>query len=78
MFIPIEIWTSIQKMIEKQVFLMNPKHQNRLSQYEERVYSAQWRKERRLLCESMFISMEIQTSILKIVEREVVLTKPKH
>ena len=78
MFIPIERWTSIQKMVEKQVSLTNPKHQNRLSQYEEWVYSAQSRKERRLLCESMFISMEIWTSILKIVEGETVLTKPKH
>ena len=78
MFIPIERWTSIQKMVEKQVFLMNPKHQNRLSQYEEWVYSAQSRKKRWLLCESMFISMEIRTSILKILEREIVLTKPKH
>ena len=78
MFIPIERWTSIQKMVEKQVFLMNPKHQNHLSQYEEWVYSAQSRKERGLLCESMFISMEIRTAILEIVEREIVLTKPKH
>ena len=78
MFILFERWTSIQKMVEKQVFLMNPKHQNRFSQYEKWVYSAQPRKERRLLCESMFISIEIRTSILEIVEREIVLTKPKH
>ena len=32
MFIPIERRTSIKKMVEKQVFLMNPKHQNCLSQ----------------------------------------------
>ena len=55
-----------------------PKHQNHLSQLEECVYSAQSWKERRLLCESMVISMERQTSILKIVEREIVLMKPKH
>ena len=47
-----------------------------LSQWGECVYSAQSRK--RLLCESMFISMEGRTSILKIVEREIVLMKPKH
>ena len=65
-------------MVKRYVFLMKPKHQNRLSKYEEWVYSAQPRKERRLFCESMFISMKIRTSILKIVEREIVLTKPKH
>ena len=75
---PIEKRTSILKMVEKEVLLLNPRQQNRLSQYEEWVYSAQSRKERRLLCESMFISMEIRTSILKIVEIEIVLMKPKH
>ena len=40
-----------------------------------------WRpitKKRWLLCESMFIPIEIRTSILKLVIREAFLTKPKH
>ena len=36
-----------------------------------------WR-ERRLLCESMFIPIERHTSILKLVIREVFIMKPKH
>ena len=65
-------------MVEEQVFLMKPKHKNHLSQWEECVYGAQWRKERRLLCQSLFIPIEISTSNLKMVKREVFLTKPKH
>ena len=57
---------------------MNPKQQNRLSQQGECVYIAQSWKEKRLLCESMFIPIEKRTWILKIVKREVFLTKPKH
>ena len=34
-FIPIERWTSILKMAIKEVFLMKPKHQYHLSQWEE-------------------------------------------
>ena len=44
----------------------------------ECVYDAQSWKERRLLCESMFIPIEIRTSILKLVIREVFIMKPKH
>ena len=64
-------------MAERDVFLMKPKHQNHLSQQGECVYSAQSRKERILLCESMFIPIERRTLILKIVEGEVFLMKPK-
>ena len=39
------------------------------------IYSAQSLKERRLLCESVFIPIERWTLILKLVEREVILTK---
>ena len=35
-------------------------------------------KKRRLLCESMFILIEKRTSILKMVEKQVFLMKPKH
>ena len=58
MFIPIEGQTSILKMVEREVFLLNPKQQNRLSQQGVCVYIAQSWKERRLLCESMFIPIE--------------------
>ena len=40
MFILNERRTSILKMVESYAFLMKPKHQNRLSQQEECVYSA--------------------------------------
>ena len=58
MFIPIERRTSILKMVEGEVFLMEPKNQNRLSQQGECLYSALSRKERILLRESMFIPTE--------------------
>ena len=61
MFIPIERRTLILKMVEREDFLMKPKHQNRLSQHGECVYSAQSRKERILLCEPMFIPIERRT-----------------
>ena len=38
----------------------------------------QSRKKRWLLCESMFIPIEIRTSILKLVIREAFLMKPNH
>ena len=78
MFIPIERWTSILTMVEKHVFPMKRKHQNHLSQREEWIYGAQSLKERRLLCESKFIQIERWTLVLKIVEREVFVMKPKH
>ena len=58
MLIPIEKRTSILKMVESDVFLLKPKHQNHLSQQVECDYGAQSWKERRLLCESMFILIE--------------------
>ena len=77
MFIPIEIWTSILKKGKRKVFLARPKHQYHLSHGGECVYDAQSWKERRLLCESMFIPIERWTSILKIAEKEVLLLNPK-
>ena len=65
-------------MVGKQVFLIQPKHQNHLSQRGKCDYNAQSLKERRLLCESMFTPIEKQTSNLKMVEREVFLLKTKH
>ena len=78
MFIPTEWRTLILKKVESEVFLMKPKDQNHLSQQGECIYSAQSRKERILLCESMFISTERRTSILKVVEKEIFIMKPKH
>ena len=63
---------------KKQVFLVKPKHQNCLSQRGEYDYGAQSRKERRLLCESMFKPIERRTLILKMVERKAFPMKPKH
>ena len=78
MFIPIERQTWIQKIAEKQVFAMQPRHQNHLSQRGECDYGAQLSKERRLLCESMFTLIQKWNSNLKTVEREVFLVKPMH
>ena len=75
---PIERQPSILKMVQWEVFLMNPKHQHHLSQWEECVYGAQSWNERRLLSNSVFIPTERQTSVLKMVERQVFLMKPNH
>ena len=48
------------------------------SEWGERVYDGQSWTERRLLCESTFIAIEIWTSTLKLVIREAFLMKPKH
>ena len=58
-------------------FSYESKHRNHLSQWGEYVYGAQSWKERRLLCKSMFITIERRTSILKMVEREVFPSNPK-
>ena len=75
---PTERWTLILKLGETEVFLMRRKHKYHLSQLGECVYSAKSWKEKRLLCESIFIPNEKWTLILKMVEREVFLTKPRH
>ena len=49
-----------------------------LSQWGKWICGAQLLKERRLLCESIFIPIERWTLILKLVEREVFPTKLKH
>ena len=78
MFIPIENWTLILKMVEKEVFLMKPRNQYQLSQRGEWTCGAQSLKERRLLRESKFIQIERWTLALNMVEREVFVGKPKH
>ena len=77
-FITVERWTSILKVIIRDVFLRKPKHQYHLSHQGECVYDAQSWKERRLPCESMFIPIKRRTSKLKMVIRQVFLMKPKH
>ena len=76
--IPIERWSSILKMLEIKVFLMKPKHQYHLPQWGQCVYHAQSRNKKRLLYKSVFVQTELCTLILKMVERDVFLMKPKH
>ena len=52
-------------MVGSNVFVMKPKHQYHLCQWEECVYGAQSWKERRLSCESMIIPIDKWTLILK-------------
>ena len=52
-------------MVEEKAFLVKPKYQCHLSQWEELVYGSKSWKERRLLCESMFIQIDKGTLILK-------------
>ena len=77
-FIQIDKWILLLKMVEREIFLMKLKHQYLLSQWGEFVYGAQSLKEGRLLSESMFIPIKRRTSILKMIEREVFPIKPKH
>ena len=77
-FIPIEKWTLFLKMVEREVSLMKPRHQYHLSQQGEWTCGARSLKERGLLRESKFIQIERWTLVLKMVETEVFVTKPKH
>ena len=65
-------------MVEREVFLMKPKHQYHLSQWGECVYGAQSWNESKVLREFMLFPIEKWTSILKMAEREEFLMKPKH
>ena len=58
-------------------FPMKPKHQYYLSKWGECVYGAESWNEKRLLCEPIFSVTERWNLILKMVEREVFLMKPK-
>ena len=60
-------------MVEREVFLMKPKHQYHLSQWGEYVYGAQSWYERGLLSEFMFIPIEKWSLILKMVTGDVFL-----
>ena len=77
-FFPIEKGTLIPKMVEIEVFLMNPRQQYHLSQQGEWTCGAQSLKKRRLLRESKFIQIERWALVLKLVEREAFVMKPKH
>ena len=57
---------------------MKPKHQCHLSQLREYVYDSSSWKEKRLLCESVFVQIDERPLNLKMLEREVFLMKPKH
>ena len=72
------VFIPIKKMAEREVLHMKPRHQYHLSQREEWACGAQSLKERRLLHESKFIQTERWTLALKMVERKVFVTKPKH
>ena len=75
---PIEKYTLILQMAEKNVFPRKPKRQYHLSQWGESVYVAQSWNEIGLLYELVCIPIEKETLILKMVQREVFLRKPKH
>ena len=47
--------------MENEAFFMKPKHQYNLSQWGECVYGALSWKEKRLLCEFVFVQIDIQT-----------------
>ena len=65
-------------MVEKDVFLVNPKHQYYLSQWGEWICGTQSLKDKRLLSESVFIQSKNELLILTMVERYVFLMKPNH
>ena len=76
MFIPIDKQTLTLKNGGKWNFF-ETKASIHLSQWGELIYGAQSLKERRLLCESMFILIKRWTLILKLAKREVFPMKPK-
>ena len=63
--IAIQRWTLILTMVEREVFLMWPKHQYLLSQWGEMYWWCPIMKKRQLLCGSMFIPIDRRTLILK-------------
>ena len=62
-------------MMERETFLVKPKHQCHLSQCGKWVYSAQLGKERKLLCKSIFVAIDKWTLALKMMEKEAFLMK---
>ena len=78
MFVLIDKRTLSLKMMERKVFLVKPKHQCHLSQWGKWVYGTQSWKEKRLLCEFVFIPIYQWILNLKLMEKEAFLMKPKH
>ena len=78
MFIPIDRWTLILNNGRMWSFFYETKALIHLSQWGEWIYGTQLLKQRRLLCECMFIPTEKWTLIPKMGERDVSLLKPKH
>ena len=78
MFVEIDGWTLILKIVKEEAFFMKPKVQYHFFLGGEWICGAQSLEERTLLCEFVFILIKRRTLILKIVEREVFLKKPKH
>ena len=76
--VQIDKWTLILKMVERDVFPMKAKHQYHLSQWEKSVYGGQSQKNRRLLCESIFVQIDRWALIRRMVEIEVFFMKLKH
>ena len=62
----------------KRSFFYETKASIRSSQWVKWIYGAQSLKERRLLCDFIFIPTKIRTLILKNVERKIFLLKSKH
>ena len=77
MFIPIDKWALTLKNGGKWIFYCGTKAAIHSSEWAEWIGGAQSIKERRLLCESMFILVDIRILILKKVERKAFLAKPK-
>ena len=65
-------------MVGKKAFLMKSKHQYHLSQWGKCVYGAQSWNKRRLLRESMFITIDGRTLILKYPGKWSFFYKTKH
>ena len=78
MFIPINGWTLILKNGRKWSFSYKTKASIHLSQRGEWICGTQSLKERRLLCEFVFIPIERWNLTLKMGQREAFLTKSKH
>ena len=77
-FIPIDGWTLILKNGGKRSFSYKAEALIHLSRSGERICGTQSLKERKLLCESVFILIERWTLTLKMGQREAFLFKPKH
>ena len=78
MFIPIDRQTLILKNGGKWSFFGKTKASIHLSKWGEWLWGAQSLIEKRLSCESVFILINWQTLIVKMVEWKAFLMKPKH